>query len=42
MRSSDRVMQLLEEFNLFAGLSCDGFKGRLSALFEDILASNDA
>jgi hypothetical protein len=23
------------------GLSCDGFEGRLSALFEDIVARND-
>jgi hypothetical protein len=42
MQSSDWVMQLIEEFSLFVGLSCDGFEGRLSALFADILASNVA
>lgn len=35
-------MQLLEEFSLFVSLSCDGFEGRLSTLFIDIIASNDA
>jgi hypothetical protein len=33
---------LLEEFSLFVGLSCDGFEGRLSTLFTDIIASNEA
>jgi hypothetical protein len=42
MRSSNWVMQLLEEFSLFVSLSCDGFEGRLSTLFIDIIASNDA
>jgi hypothetical protein len=40
-RSSDGVLQLLEEFNLFMGLSCDGFEGRLSSLFIDIIANNE-
>ncbi len=40
-RSSDGVLQLLEEFNLFMGLSCDGFEGRLSSLLTNIIASNE-
>lgn len=39
-QSSDRVLQLVKEFRLFVGLSCDGFEEKLSALFEDIIASN--
>jgi hypothetical protein len=27
-------------FSQFVGLSCDGYEGKLSALFEDIVASN--
>ncbi len=33
---------MLEEFSLFVGLSFDGFKGRLSALFMDIIVNNEA
>jgi len=40
-RSSNWVLQLVQEFSHLVGLSCDGFEGRLSALFEDIVAKND-
>jgi hypothetical protein len=40
-RSLDWALQLVKEFSHFVGLSCDGFEGKLLALFEDILASND-
>jgi hypothetical protein len=40
-RSSDWVLQLLEEFSLFVGLFCDGFEGRLSSLLTNIIASNE-
>jgi hypothetical protein len=40
-RSSNWVLQLVQEFSHLVGLSCDGFEGRLSALFEDIVARND-
>jgi hypothetical protein len=42
VRSSDWVLQLLEEFSLFVGHSCDGFERRLLTLFTDIIASNEA
>jgi hypothetical protein len=39
--SSNWVFHLIHEFSHLVGLSCDGFEGRLSALFEDIVATND-
>jgi hypothetical protein len=41
-RSSDWVLQMLEEFSHYVGLSCDGFEGRLSSLFSDIIANHEA
>jgi len=41
-RSPNWVLQMLEEFSHFVGLSCDGFEGRLSSLFSDIIANHDA
>jgi len=40
-RSSDWVLHLVQEFSHLVGLSCEGFEGRLWALFEDIVARND-
>jgi hypothetical protein len=40
-RSSEWVLHLVKEFSHLVGLSCDVFEGRLSALFEDIVARND-
>jgi hypothetical protein len=39
-QSSDWVLQLVMVFSHLVGLSCDGFEGKLLALFEDIIASN--
>jgi hypothetical protein len=39
-QSSDWVLQLVKVFSHLVGLSCDGYEGKLSALFEDIIASN--
>jgi len=39
--SPDWVLQLVQESSHFVGLSCDGFRGRVSALYEDIVARND-
>jgi hypothetical protein len=37
---SDWILQLVMVFSRIMGLSCDGFEGRLLALFKDIIASN--
>jgi hypothetical protein len=39
-QSSAWVLQLVKVFSQLVGLSCDGYEGKLSALFEDIVASN--
>jgi hypothetical protein len=36
-QSSDWVLQLIKVFSHIVGLSCDGYEGKLSALFEDII-----
>jgi hypothetical protein len=38
--SSDWVLQIVMEFSHFVDLWCNGFEGKLSALFADIIASN--
>jgi hypothetical protein len=39
--SPEWILHLAEEFGLIVGLTCDGFEEKLSALFADIIASND-
>jgi hypothetical protein len=40
-RSPDWILQMLEEFSLFVGHSCDGFEENFLTLFTDIIASNE-
>jgi hypothetical protein len=40
MQPSGWALHLGEEFSHFVGLLCDGFEGKLLALFADIVASN--
>lgn len=37
--SFERAVKLVEEFSQFVGISCDGFKRKLSELFAHILLS---
>jgi hypothetical protein len=39
-QSSAWVLQLVKVFSQLVGLSCDVYEGKLSALFEEIVASN--
>jgi hypothetical protein len=39
-QSSEWVLQFVMIFSHLVGLSCDGYEGKLSALFEEIIASN--
>lgn len=39
-RSLEWVLQLVKDFSHLVQLSCDGYEGKLSALFADIIASN--
>jgi hypothetical protein len=39
-QSTDWVLHLVLVFSQLVGLSCDGYEGKLSALFEEIIASN--
>jgi hypothetical protein len=40
-RTRAGILRLVKNFGHFVGLSCDGYEGKLAALFEDILASNE-
>jgi hypothetical protein len=40
-RSRASILRLVKNFGHFVGLSCDGYEGKLAALLEDILASNE-
>lgn len=39
-KSVDRALKLVEDFSRFVGISCDGFEGKLSELFANIIKDN--
>jgi hypothetical protein len=40
-QTAGRALKLVEEFSHYVGILCDGYEGKLSELFADIIANNE-
>ena len=40
-QTADKALKLVEEFSHYVGILCDGYEGKLSELFADIIANNE-